>query len=104
MTAIASAVIYYQLLQRMQHRCNTLCKLLIQRREFATHGYMIRYSVDRLRASPASFASSLVSNSPQHKPTNGRLSLRGGVALPTSYHRKARSGSIEGSASAYLAN
>jgi hypothetical protein len=35
----------------MQHGYNMLCKPLMQRREFATHGYMIRYSVDRLRAS-----------------------------------------------------
>ena len=38
----------YQRLQRTQHGCNTLCKPLIQRREFVTHGYGIRYSKNLL--------------------------------------------------------
>jgi hypothetical protein len=43
MTAIASAAHY----QRLQRTRNTLCKPLIQRREFVTHGYDIRYSAER---------------------------------------------------------
>jgi hypothetical protein len=54
MTAIASAAIYRQRLQRTQHGYNTLCKPLIQRREFVTHGYDIRYS-KRGAASPVRF-------------------------------------------------
>jgi len=34
----------YQRLQCAQHRRNTFCKPLIQRREFVTYGYNIRYS------------------------------------------------------------
>jgi hypothetical protein len=49
MTAIASAAIYHQLLQRTQHGYNTLCKPLMQRREFVTHGYDIRYSAAKRR-------------------------------------------------------